>query len=459
MNQQREHWSSKIGFLFAAIGSAVGLGLLWKFPYTVGQNGGGLFLLTYFICLLVVGIPIFIGELILGRYTQRASVGAYEVLSPPNKNWKAVGWFGVVASFLIMSFYSVIAGWGMSYILMSLSGFYKGLTIQEISTLFNTLESSGYICLLWHFLFTVITVLIVYAGVRKGIEYWSKVMTRALLILIIALFLYGITLSGFKEACHFVFYPDLSKFKLSSAIEALGLAFWTLSIGQGIMISYGSYMKKEDSIPKLSAIVAFAVIVVAILIALTIFPIVFTFGFTPQEGTGLIFKTLPYLFAKLPGSLVISTLFFILFVFTALTSAIPLVEVVTTNIMELYKVTRKRAVLYVGIACFICGIPSAFASTSILFPEWKAIYGSNFLDTMNDFVSIWVIPIGGFFSSIFLGWIVDKKICEKEFIQSPKQKTLFAIWRFFIKWLVPLTIFIIIVEKSGLIDFDKLFVS
>ncbi|MCH9631398.1 MAG: hypothetical protein S4CHLAM37_14210 [Chlamydiia bacterium] len=457
MSAVREHWSSKVGFVFAAIGSAVGLGLLWKFPYTIGQNGGGLFLLAYFVCLFVVGIPILVGELILGRHTQRASVGAFDVLSPENKSWKAIGWFGAIASFLIQSFYSVIAGWGLSYVLMSLNGFYKGLSKEEVSLVFDQLQGSGYISLLWHFVFTGIVVLIVLAGVRKGIEYWAKFMTKALLIVLVGLFIYGLTLKGFNEAAHFIFYPDPSKFKLSSAIEALGLAFWTLSIGQGIMIIYGSYMKKGDSIPRLAGVIAFSVIVVAILIALTIFPIVFTFGFKPQEGTGLIFKTLPFLFAQLPGALVFSTLFFILFVFTSLTSAIPLVEAVSANIMELYKVTRRKAVLGVGLALLIVGIPSAFAATNLLFPQWKEIYGSNFLDTVNNIVSIWIIPIGGFFTSIFIGWVMDKRVCKDEFLSAGGSKVFYMVWRFFIRWLVPLMIFVIIVQKSGVFDFDMIF--
>lgn len=458
MSYSREHWSSKVGFIFAALGSAVGLGLLWKFPYTIGENGGGLFLLAYFICLFVVGIPIFIGELILGRTAQKAAILCYETLDEKGKNshWKIAGWFGVLSSFLIMSFYSVIAGYGMSYVLMSLNGFHKGLSISEVANLYNSLSSSGGISLLWHFLFTLITMGIVFAGVRKGIEYWAKLMTRSLLIILAILFLYSLTLKGFPQAAKFVFYPNVESFKFSSVLEALGLAFWTLSIGQGIMISYGSYMQKGDSIPKLAAVVAFGVIVVAILAALTIFPVVFTFGLKPEEGTGLIFKTLPFLFAQLPGSLVISTVFFILFVFTALTSAIPLVEVVTSNIMELKNVSRHKAVLITCLGTFIVGIPSAYAGSKYIFPQWQSIYGNNFLDTVNNLVSIWIIPIGGFISALFMGWVLDPKIAKMQFQVGSCYSWLFYLWRFFIKFIVPLTIFLIMLQKSGLFDFDKL---
>ncbi len=456
MNQVREHWTGLIGFLMAAIGSAIGLGILWKFPYTVGENGGGLFLLSYFACLIIVGIPIFIAEIILGRSSQRAAVGAYEFHDKKGAGWKVTGWFGVLASFLIMSFYSVIAGWGMSYILMSLNGFYQNLSGLEVAEAYDALSTSGDITLFWHFLFTLITTAIVISGVRKGIERWAKIMTKILLVLLVLLFLYTLTLDGFGQAVEFIFSINTADFKLSSAIEALGLAFWTLSIGQGIMISYGSYMKRSYSVVQMCAIVAFSVIVVSVLAALMIFPVVFTFGLEPQSGPGLIFKTLPYLFAKLPGSLVLSTMFFTLFVFTALTSAIPLIEVVASNIMELKNISRKKAAIMVGSATFIFGIPSAFANSSAIFPDWAAIYGMNFLKTMDSLVSIWVIPIGGLLSALFVGWVMDKKIAREEFSLGTKLAILYLPWRFFLRYIVPLTILIIIVQKSGLYDFDRL---
>jgi len=456
MNQIREHWTGRVGFLMAAIGSAIGLGILWKFPYTVGENGGGLFLLSYFICLIIVGIPVFIAEIILGRSSQRAAVGAYEVHDTKGAGWKVTGWLGVLASFLIMSFYSVIAGWGMSYILMSLSGFYQNLSSVEVAKAYTVLSTSGDISLFWHFLFTLITAAIVLSGVRKGIERWAKIMTKILLILLVLLFLYTLTLEGFKEGAAFIFHPNPADFKLSSVIEALGLAFWTLSIGQGIMISYGSYMKRAYSVVQMCGIVAFSVIVVSILAALMIFPVVFTFGLEPQAGPGLVFQTLPYLFAKLPGSLVLSTMFFTLFVFTALTSAIPLIEVVATNIMELKGISRKKAAIMVGSATFIFGIPSAFAQSSGIFPDWSAIYGMDFLKTIDNLVSIWVIPVGGLLSALFVGWVMDKRVIREEFMIGTRLVFLYKPWRFFIRWIVPLTIGVIIVQKSGLYDFDHL---
>ena len=453
MSQVREHWGSRLGFMLAALGSAIGLGVLWKFPYTVGKNGGGLFLFTYFLSVLIIGIPLLIGELLIGRASQRAAIGAFGSLSSQNPRWKMAGWLGVFSSFFIMSFYSVIAGWGMSYILMSLSGLYQRSSSGEIAALFDSLSHSGSITLFWHFLFTLITTGIVFSGVRKGIEYWSKLMTRILFVMLISLLLFSIRLEGFQEALHFIFHPHFDNFHFSSILEALGLAFFTLSLGQGIMISYGSYMKKRENIPQMALIIGVAVIVVATLAALMIFPVIFTFGFQPEQGSGLIFKTLPYLFARLPGSLLISTAFFSLFVFTALTSAIPFIEVVATNLMELAKWPRKKAVGISAIGTFLFGIPSAFAFSGELFPNWQHIYGHNFLDIIDHLVSTWLIPVGGLITALFIGWGMKHEVMKAEFPLGKGWAYIFLGWHFLMKWIIPLTIFFVILQKSGVIHF------
>lgn len=456
---QREEWGSRLGFVFAAVGSAVGLGVLWKFPYTVGSNGGGLFLLAYFLCLIIIGTPVLIGELMLGRLSQRAAVGSFSTLTQDRPNWKIAGWLGVLSSFLIMSFYSVVAGWGMSYILMSLSGFYQNASVKDMAEVFSRLSQSGGITLFWHFLFTLITMAIVLGGVRKGIEFWSKIMTRSLFIILLALFLFSLRLDGFPKAIRFVFYPDLNVFKFSSILEALGLAFFTLSLGQGIMISYGSYLRKKENIPQLASVISIAAIIVAILAALTIFPVIFTFGFKPQEGLGMIFKTLPYLFAKLPGSLVVSTIFFTLFVFTALTSAIPFIEVPATNLMELFGWSRKKATLLVALSTFLFGIPSALSSSNTLFASWPKIYKLSFFETIDKLVSVWIIPIGGFLTAFYIGWVLERKILQDDFPLGKEWRLFFRVWHFFMKWVIPAVIFVIILQKSGLVDFDKVFAS
>lgn len=459
MQKQREHWGSHLGFILAAAGSAIGLGTLWKFPYVTGENGGGIFVLVYIFCTFFISIPIFIAELILGRRAQRGAVGTFEVLADNSAGWKTAGWLGVASSFLIMSFYSVLAGWGLNYAFMSLSQFYKGLTDQQISQTFDVLAASADITLFWHVTFTAITAAVVYQGIRHGIEYWSKFMTSALLLILIGLCLFTFTLEGFNEAVHFIFYPEPSRFKPSAAISALGLSFFTMSLGQGIMVTYGSYMRHTDDIPKTAGIIGVMIVIVALLAALMIFPIIFTFGFAPASGPGLVFKTLPVLFAKLPGALFISTSFFILFVFTALTSAVALIEVVAANFTDLFGWSRKKAVLAVAISCMIFGIPSALSGTGLLFANWEAIYGTTFFSTIDNLVSLWLLPIGGLMIAFFTGWSLDPAIAEAEFCSGTNLKWLWRPWFFFVRWIAPVAIIFIILQQSGLIDIDTYFLN
>lgn len=457
--QQREHWGTHLGFILAAAGSAIGLGTLWKFPYVTGQNGGGLFVLIYILCTFFIGIPIFMAELILGRKAQRGAVGIFASLTHNSTFWKGVGWLGVASSFLIMSFYSVVAGWGLNYVFMSLNQFYLNRSATEISQVFDLVASSGDITIFWHFVFTGITIAVVYPGVRQGIEYWSKFMTSGLLILLLVMCSYSLTLDGFGEAVRFLFYPDMSRFKLSGVLEALGLSFFTLSLGQGIMLTYGSYMRRTEDIPKTSFIIGFMIILVSMLAGLMIFPVIFTFGFAPEAGPGLVFKILPLLFAKLPGALILSTTFFVLFVFTALTSSVALVEVVVANFIDLFGWTRKKAVLVTGTGCFLFGIPSALSYSGTLFANWPAIYNKTFFSTIDDLVSVWFLPIGGLFISIYVGWVLDKQISQEEFNAGTAWKWMWRPWMFFMRWIAPVAIICIILQQSGLINIDTLFSS
>lgn len=440
--------------MLAAAGSAIGLGTLWKFPYVIGQNGGGLFVICFVFFIFVIGIPIFIAELLLGRKAQRGAVGIFASLSNDSTVWKSAGWLGVASSFLIMSFYSVVAGWSMNYVLMSLNQSYENLSSIQVAHIFDILVSSGDITLFWHFLFTALTIAVVYGGVRQGIEYWTKFMTSALFLMLVLLCIYSSTLEGFKDAVHFMLSPEYKEFNFSSILEALGLSFFTLSLGQGIMLTYGSYMREDEDIPGTAVIIALMIILTAILAGLTIFSVVFTFGFSPQEGYGLIFKTLPLLFARLPGSLLISTTFFILLVFTALTSSVALVEVVVANFMDLLNWSRRKATLITGAACFIVGIPSALSGTGTLFANWQAIYGKTFFETINELVSVWFLPIDGLMIALFVGWFFDKEISREELRTGTTWKWVWRPWIFFIRWIAPIGIVLVLLQKAKFIDFD-----
>lgn len=456
MEKQREHWGSKLGFIMAAAGSAIGLGTLWRFPYVTGENGGGAFVMVYILCTLLIGIPLFIAELLIGRVAQKGAVATFSTLTTPATPWKMAGWFGVIASFLIMSYYSVIAGWGLNYVLMSLNQFYLDCTPEEIENSFDVLYRSGDITLFWTFSFIALTVGVVYPGIRDGIEYWSKRVTSLLLILVVGLFIHNLSLPGFSQTVDFVFSPDMSKLKPSAILEALGLALFTLSLGQGVMITYGSYMRRSDDLPKTAFIVGSMVIAVALLCAFAIFPIIFTFNRPPEAGFGLVFKTVPLLFAQLPGALLISTTFFSLFVFTALTSSIALVEVVVATLMDLYGWQRKKAALIVGAAIFIFGIPCALSGTNILFGNWKELYGQTFFETMVDFTSIWLLPLCALLTAIFTGWKLDKDMVKAEFSEKTTMLWLYPSWKFFIKWVVPASIILILLQHTGCINIDHL---
>lgn len=456
MQKQREHWSSRFGFLMAAAGSAIGLGTLWKFPYVTGNNGGGLFVLIYIACTFLVGIPAFIAELILGRHSQRGAVGTFTMTHDGPKGWSIAGWLGVASSFFIMSYYSVIAGWGLSYMFMMLNEFYVGKSPQEISAVFDYLASSGDITIFWHLVFTSMTVAFVYPGIRQGIEYWSRIMTSALLCILLCLFFYATTLDGFSEAIHFLFYPDLARFKPSGALEALGLSLFTLSLGQGIMITYGSYMRRGDDIPKTGLMIGFMDIAVSLIAGMTIFPIIFTFGFKPEEGEGLVFKVLPALFSQLPGSHIVGSTFFMLFVFTAFTSAIALVEVVSANFIDLFGWTRKRAVITVGASSFVFGIPSALSRSKGMFPRWEEIYGLTFFETIDQLVSVWLLPIGVLLIVLYSGWRYNVKVCKEGFTHGSSLAWLWHPWRFFLRYVAPVATLLIFLQRAGLIDIDKL---
>jgi NSS family neurotransmitter:Na+ symporter len=456
MTKKREHWKSSFGFVMAAAGSAIGLGTLWKFPYMVGENGGGFFVLVYLLCTLFIGIPAFIAELVLGRVAQKSAVATFHVLSSKRPFWFFTGWIGVITSLFILSYYCVVAGWSLSYFFMSLNGVFRNMSDAKIVSVFDDLYHSGSMSLFWQILFLGMTAFVVYQGVRKGIEYWSKILTSSLLVLLLLLFIYVTFLGGFWEACKFVFIPKMEHIKPSSILAALGLAFFTLSVGQGIMITYGSYMEKESDIPKTALIVGAMDIVVSLFCALMIFPIIFTFGFSSQQGIGLVFKTLPLLFTKLPAGMFISALFFVLFMFTALTSSVALLEVLVANWMDLKGMSRKKAVIIATLLVFILGIPCALSGTDLLFANWKLLYGTTFFETMVFLVSSWTLPISGFLVVFFSGWRLKKEMAKHEFQLGTGYKWMFSVWYFFIRYIAPVAIFLIILQSTGLIDLDQL---
>jgi neurotransmitter:Na+ symporter, NSS family len=456
MKPQREHWGSRIGFIMAAAGSAIGLGSLWRFPYITGQNGGGVFVLLYLLFTFIIAIPVFASELIIGRTTQRSPISAFAELSNNSASWKLLGYLNVLTPFLILTYYCVVSGWCVNYALMSLNQFTLGRTPEQIRDLFDILYKSADINVFWLFIFILLNVSVVMGGVRKGIEHWSRILTPALMILLAGLFVYSTTLDGFGAALHYVFYPDFSKLTASSFLAALGMAFFTLSVGLGIIITYGSYMKQSEDIPKTGFIVGCMTVLVSIFSAMMIFPIIFTFGFEPEAGAGLVFKTLPVLFSKVPGTLAISTIFFILLLFTALTSSISLFEVLVANLIEMLNWSRKKAVFLSAAAVFIFGIPSALAGSGALFPNWQVLYKKDFFGTLDYLTGSWMLPLAALFTTIFIGWFMDKQVTRDEFFKGTTIGYFYKPWFFLMRWIAPVAIILVILQEGGIIDVNMI---
>lgn len=455
MTRAREHWGSRLGFIFAAAGSAIGLGSLWKFPYVTGQFGGGAFVLIYLLSTLFICVPLFCAELLMGRASQRSTVGAFSQLARHNQNWKGVGWLAIASTVIVFSYYAVVAGWTLNYVLLSLTQFTKGKSPDEIQGVFAILLKSGSINVLWQAAFLLITAGVVIGGVRKGIEHWSKILMPVLLILLVGLFCYGITLSGFGEATRFVLWPDFSRLTPSGILSALGLSFFTSSLGFGIILTYGSYLKPAESIPKTAIIVLLFTLAISLIAALMIFPIIFTFHLPPSGGPGLLFKTLPVLFEQLPATLLISTAFFLLLVFTALTSTVSLLENLVANCMELFNWSRRKSVWWTTCLVFVVGLPSALAGSGALFPSWVEMYGEDFFGTISNTWDRWFLPITGLLTSLFVGWKIDAKIRKEQILAGSHWRWFFYPWLFLVRWLVPLCILIFLLQAAGILNIES----
>jgi neurotransmitter:Na+ symporter, NSS family len=334
---ERGQWGSKVGFVLAAAGSAVGLGNMWKFPYITGENGGGAFVVVYLVCIAVIGLPIMVGEVVLGKMTQKSPVGAFAELSRPSSPWTAVGWLGVATGFVILSFYSVVAGWAMHYVYLSITGAFTDVPpaqIGQVAERFGDLQGSWETNLFWHAVFMALTIGIVLAGIRKGVEAAARVLMPTLFGLLVLLVIYASQMPGFDRAFDFVFGLHTERLTGAGVLEALGHSFFTLSVGMGAMLTYGSYMKRDDDVVGTSVTISLLDTAVALLACLALFPITFTFGIEAGGGPGLVFQSMPTAFAQMPGGQIWSTLFFVLLTFAAVTSAISLLEVVASYLID-----------------------------------------------------------------------------------------------------------------------------
>ena len=448
----RETWSSKLGFVLASVGSAIGLGAMWKLPYIMGQNGGGAFILLFIAFNFLIGLPLFVGELILGRESRKGVVSAFTTFSDKTSSWGLVGWLTAISSLLILGWYCVVAGWGICYVFLSLTDAFDGLSREEIARSFDVFRASGGLNVSFQLIFIGLNAAILLKGLSQGIEKWSKFMTSGLFVVLIALSIYSMQLGGFPQAAQYLFYPKFSELTGRGVLQALGLALFTLSLAYGAVLTYGSYLKKDEDIPKIATYVVLANILASVLIAITIFPMIFTFGFAPQEGEGLIFKTLPYVFEQLPGSMVIALVFFTLLLFAALTSSLAMFEVVVANFVDLNMMSRRVAVLVASGLAFVLGLPVAFSGEHGVFPSWQKIFGSNYMETSNLLID-WLLVIIAFFTTIFIGYRLASEIRSQGFMSGTKAGFLYGPWLIVLRTLVPLAILLVMAQRAHLIQF------
>ncbi len=398
---KREQWKSRIGFMWAAIGSAVGLGSIWRFPYIVGQNGGAAFVLLFCFFLVFISLPVLIAEILIGRKAQLSPCGAYRKLGK-SEGWASIGLLTIVTGFIVSSFYSVICGWTLGYLLDALGGSLTTFqTIGDATTYYNTQVTSPLWALGTHFGFMFFSLMILYVGVQSGIEAGNKVLMPMLFVILVVLVIKGLTMSGASEGLKFLFSPDWKSLTPSVIIMALGQAFFGLSIGQGTMVTYGSYLSKKESIPGLVVPISMAVVLVSLLAGVAIFTVVFSVGALPESGANLMFQTLPLVFSQITGGYFLAILFFLLIFLAGLTSQISALEPAISYLIDEKKWSRHKAVSWVGVASFCLGVPSALA-----FGAWKSftLFGYNFFDAISYLAINILVPLGGLASVVLLGW-------------------------------------------------------
>ncbi|TFG41448.1 MAG: sodium-dependent transporter [Chromatiales bacterium] len=437
------HWSSRMAFILAVTGSAVGLGNIWKFPYMAGQNGGGAFVLVYLVCVVVIGMPVMMSEILIGRRGRRNPVATMELLGREegsSVHWRVVGAMGVLAGILILSYYSMIAGWTLAYIAKSASSSFAGASATAVAAQFGEFVGDWKTVVFWHTIFMSLCVFVVARGVERGLEQAVRFMVPALLILMLVLLGYSISTGFFSQGVAFMFTADFDKLGWGGVLAALGQAFFTLSIGMGAIMAYGAYLPEETSITGSAAAVVTADTSIAILAGLAIFPLVFANGLDPAEGPGLVFQTLPLAFGQMPGGVFFSTIFFVLLAFAAWTSAIGLMEPGVAFIVEQYHRTRAQATIIVGGLIWFIGLGSAL-SFNVL-KDTKFLAGT-FFDNVDYLTSNIMLPLGGLLITIFAGWVMCRNSTSDELGGSG---SLYSAWRILARFIAPIGILFVLIN-------------
>lgn len=430
-------WNTRFGFLMAAIGSSVGLGNFWRFPYTAGENGGAAFVLVYLICVVLIAFPILIAELSVGRHSRASAVGATRKMAfdaGASELWSIAGWVAMGGGVLILCFYSVVAGWVAAYVFQMIQGVFVGIDPATVSEQFSNLTGDTGTVIAWHTAFMVITIGIVCFGVTAGIERAVTILMPIFFVMLLGMVVYAGIAGDFAAAASYLFTVDVSEIRPSIVLEALGQAFFSIGVGSAIMITYGSYLRREDNLPQSSTIIAGADTLVAIIAGFAIFPFVFAFGLNPGAGPGLFFQTLPAAFAQMPGGQWVGTAFFALAFIAALTSSISLLQVIVAFGEEHTDFGRVGSALFFGAIIFMFGIAAAMSGDFF-----------NLLDVVSG---KFLLPMGGLLIALFTGWVVSKALMRSELNEA--SNAFFGYWRFTIRYLAPIAVGLIIIV--GLAD-------
>ena len=439
-------WASRWVFVLAAVGSAVGLGNIWKFPYITGENGGGAFVLVYLICIAVIGVPVMMAEVMLGRRGRQSPVNTMRSLAleaGASKLWVGLGFCGVVAGLMILSFYSVIAGWALNYIFATADGTFTNAAAQTVTSYFTTLQANSNEMIKWHSIFMVLTMAVVMGGVTKGLGNAVKILMPILFVLLLILLGYSINEGDFGAGFSYLFNFKFDNLTFGGVMIALGHAFFTLSLGMGAIMAYGAYMPSDAPIGKTVIIIAFLDTLIALIAGLTIFPIVFAHeAIQPGSGPGLLFQTLPVAFGNMPGGVFFGTTFFILVAIAAWSSAISLIEPGVAWLVENKGFNRVTANLLLGGIAFVLGLGSVYSFNDWSGPEYELL-GWNFFEWMDNLTAQFLLPIGGMFIALFAGWVMRKDHVRKE--MSHESADMFELWHVCVRYFSPLLVFVIFI--------------
>lgn len=447
----RANFGRKLGVILASAGSAVGLGNIWRFPFETGNHGGAAFILIYLGCVLFFGIPIMVAEFSIGRHSRANTAGAYRILAPGTQ-WRWVGRMGVLAGFLILGYYSVVAGWTLEYIVQAATNAFAGQSANDFIASFNGFVSNPWRPAFWMIVFMLMTHFIIVKGVERGIEKSAKIMMPMLFILLIVLAVCSISLPGAGAGIEFLLKPDFSKVNGSVLLGAMGQAFFSLSLGMGCLCTYASYFRNDTNLTKTALNVGWIDTMVAILAGFIIFPAAFSVGIQPDAGPSLLFITLPNVFQQAFGNLpwlavILSIMFYVLLALAALTSTISLHEVVTAYLHEEFNLTRGRAAKLVTAGCTVLGV---LCSLSLGVGKELTIFGLTLFDLFDFVTAKIMLPLGGFFIAIFTGWYLDKRIVWEEVSNNGTlPKAIYRIWLFLLKYIAPIGIGFIFINELG----------